>query len=251
MIHGGAGDDQLEGLFQVFGGPGNDRIVTSTYISNGSDPIYELAGGPGDDVYQVTQPQHMWGPAGIVEHAGEGEDTLILRADVMILSDGLPDNVENLRYDYSGEVWNGDGVVLFGNELNNRIEIGEPNPGSRPQLRGLGGDDVLVGSELDESGTENAGLFGGEGNDRLHGMGGNDRLVGGAGDDVLDGGTGADRVVWRPRQRHLCLLRSVTARSTSWDVGDRRSGRRQPDSLRQRHRPRGSQFYRPIRMTCT
>jgi Ca2+-binding RTX toxin-like protein len=72
IIYGGAGDDELEGLFQIYGGAGNDRIVTSTYISNGSDPIYELAGGPGDDLYQVSQPQHPYGVGSIVEHAGEG-----------------------------------------------------------------------------------------------------------------------------------------------------------------------------------
>ena len=192
VIYGGAGDDELDGLFQIYGGAGNDRIVTSTYISNGSEPIYELAGGPGDDTYQVSQPQHPYGVGSIVEYAGEGIDTLVLRADMMLLTAGLPDHVENLRYEYSGELWNGDGVVLVGNELNNRIEIGTPNPGSTPRIEGLGGDDVLIGSDLDESGSGQAGLYGGDGNDRLEGLGGNDRLDGGPGDDVLEGGRGVD-----------------------------------------------------------
>jgi len=196
VIRGGEGDDELEGLFQVFGGAGNDRIVTSTYISNGGPPIYELVGGPGDDVYQITQPQHMWGLASVVEEADEGEDSVILRADVMMLSNGLPDNVENLRYEFSGDLWFGsDEVLLVGNALNNRIEIGKPNPGSRPELRGLDGDDVLIGSPLDESGTTDGGLFGGDGNDVLYGKGGDDRLEGGAGDDLLVGGSGSDLLI--------------------------------------------------------
>lgn len=50
-------------------------------------------------------------------------------------------------------------------------------PGAGHELRGLAGNDSLVG---------------GNGNDRLRGNSGNDTLIGGNGNDQLDGGSGAD-----------------------------------------------------------
>jgi len=194
VIHGGPGDDRLEGRFQISGGSGNDYIVTTTDALDGHTPIYVLSGGQGDDVYQVTQPQHMFELGSILENHGEGIDTLILRADVMLLSDGLPENIENLRYEYSGDLWFGaDGVMLLGNSLDNHMEVGLPNPGSRPRLEGLAGNDTLIGSDLD-----NAVLVGGDGDDELRGMAGDDLLEGGSGDDVLDGGAGADQLLGGP-----------------------------------------------------
>jgi Ca2+-binding RTX toxin-like protein len=53
-------------------------------------------------------------------------------------------------------------------------------------LRGLGGNDRLIGGQGDDH------LSGGDGNDTLLGGAGNDTLVADAGNDQLDGGAGAD-----------------------------------------------------------
>lgn len=54
------------------------------------------------------------------------------------------------------------------------------------QLKGLGGDDCIIGGAGDDT------LTGGKGNDVLLGGGGNDDLDGGQDDDYLDGGSGND-----------------------------------------------------------
>lgn len=56
-------------------------------------------------------------------------------------------------------------------------------------IGGLGGDDRLLGKELNDS------LYGHAGDDRLIGGGGQDVLDGGIGNDVLKGGVGADMLI--------------------------------------------------------
>ena len=66
--------------------------------------------------------------------------------------------------------------------------------GSWPVERGEGGDDLIVGSDIDNHFFGNSGadtLDGGEGNDTLNGGQGTDTLIGGGGDDTLWGGEGA------------------------------------------------------------
>ncbi|MGB5743840.1 MAG: putative Ig domain-containing protein, partial [Sedimenticolaceae bacterium] len=169
------------------------HMVARARAADGSRPVYELVGGPGDDRYEVLQPHQIYEIGTITELADEGTDTLVLRGDRFYLSPGLPDNVENLRYEYAGDVWVGaDSLMLRGNALDNRIEIGQPNPDALTELHGLAGDDVLIGSDADESGNPSLGLFGGEGNDLLRGLGGADNLYGGPGDDLIEGGPGSD-----------------------------------------------------------
>ncbi len=195
VLDGGDGDDQLAGDYRVLAGAGDDHMVARARAADGSRPVYELVGGPGDDRYEVLQPHQIYEIGTITELADEGTDTLVLRGDRFYLSPGLPDNVENLRYEYAGDVWVGaDSLMLRGNALDNRIEIGQPNPDALTELHGLAGDDVLIGSDADESGNPSLGLFGGEGNDLLRGLGGADNLYGGPGDDVLEGGPGSDRL---------------------------------------------------------
>ena len=78
---------------------------------------------------------------------------------------------------------------------------GQPGSFAGTYLRGLGGNDSMMGS------LNNDKLEGGEGNDELDGAGGSDRLYGGNGDDllrdldfgendVLDGGAGNDTVTF-------------------------------------------------------
>jgi len=80
----------------------------------------------------------------------------------------------------------------------------DPDYGSGDAYDAQGGDDVVVGGDLDDEIFGNTGndtlsggagadvLFGGEGNDLLWGEGGSDTLYGGAGDDRLEGHAGAD-----------------------------------------------------------
>ena len=196
VLDGGDGDDLLKGLFRIVGGAGDDHMITGASSGDGNQPIYALSGGPGNDLYEVSQPYQIYKLGTISEQPGEGEDTLLLRGDGFYLASGLPDNVENLRYEYSGDLWFGiDSLMLRGNGLDNRIEIGVANPGAATELHGLGGNDTLIGSDEDESGTHTRGLFGGDGDDLLQGLGGADNLFGGAGDDILEGGPGSDRLV--------------------------------------------------------
>jgi len=195
VIDGGDGDDLLEGSFRISGGGGDDRMSAYTRSSDGSRPIYELSGGPGNDTYELWQPYFIYELGTIVEQADGGEDTLVLLGDRFSIGSGLPDHVENLRYEYSGEQWFGaDTLNLRGNALDNRIEIGRENPDARIGLHGLAGDDTLIGSSGSESGSSSWGLYGGEGDDQLMGLAGNDDLFGGAGDDVLNGGSGIDHL---------------------------------------------------------
>ncbi len=195
VLDGGAGDDLLEGDYRISGGPGNDRLLARAGSGDGDRPGYELSGGSGDDVYEVWQPYQMYELGSIYEGVDEGQDTLVLYGDGFSVWPGLPANVENLRYEYSGDLWYGvDSLMLRGNALDNRIEIGRANPGAATALHGLAGDDTLIGSAQDESGNDSRGLFGGDGNDLLKGLAGNDNLFGGPGDDVLEGGPGSDRL---------------------------------------------------------
>ena len=195
VLDGGDGDDQLAGDYRVLGGAGNDHMVVRTHAADGSRPVYELLGGQGDDRYEVLQPHQIYELGTITELADEGTDTLVLRGDRFYLSPGLPEHVEDLRYEYAGDLWVGaDSMMLRGNALDNLIEIGRPNPDALTELHGLAGNDVLIGSDADESGNPSLGLFGGEGNDLLRGLGGADNLYGGPGDDIIEGGTGSDRL---------------------------------------------------------
>ncbi len=196
VIDGGDGDDYLQGSFRISGGNGDDRMFAYTRSSDGSRPIYELAGGSGNDTYELWQPYFIYELGTIVEQADGGVDTLVLHGDRFSIGSGLPDHVENLRYEYATDQWFGaDTLNLRGNALDNRIEIGRENPDSRIGLHGLAGDDTLIGSSGSESGSSSQGLFGGEGDDQLMGLAGNDDLFGGAGDDVLTGGSGGDRLL--------------------------------------------------------
>lgn len=63
------------------------------------------------------------------------------------------------------------------------------------------GDDYLIGSplaDLIDGGSGNDVLLGDAGDDTLYGGEGNDLLVGGTGNDLMFGGNGSDRFVWNP-----------------------------------------------------
>lgn len=195
-IDGGEGNDWLQGDYRMYGGPGND--ILSTWVRDrAATHLYELHGGAGDDIYEIRQEYHDDGFGEIVELPGNGIDSIILAAERFEMSSHrpLPDHVENLRYVFSGErLYTLDPVHLYGNAGDNIIEIGTTNPFARVLLKGLDGNDTLIGSSRDDSG-QSGGLYGDGGDDVLQGRAGQDDLYGGDGNDTLIGGPGADVLV--------------------------------------------------------
>lgn len=78
---------------------------------------------------------------------------------------------------------------IEGTEGNDLIALPEEVGSDHDLVRGIGGDDVVLGNEAGNPAT------GGAGDDRLFGRGGDDQLFGDEGDDTLSGGAGADLVV--------------------------------------------------------
>ncbi|MCC5973880.1 MAG: S8 family serine peptidase [Rubellimicrobium sp.] len=133
-IVAGDGNDTIRGNDldnQIHGGRGNDTLF-------GGGGTNTLFGGQGDDTY------HWNGRDRLVEHEGEGIDTVISPFDKT-----LPVNIENL------------------------ILTGDAGLG-----RGNIHDNVLTGNDQDNV------LFAGPGNDILFGGGGTNTLSGGKGDDT-------------------------------------------------------------------
>ncbi len=182
--YGGAGDDQLAGSGELFGGAGRDVLRGSDRESDYKGSGYSgdtLVGGPGDDVLQ----------------GGGGDDTLVGDGD------------ERGGADLGGgnDVIDGGAGVDFMPYTSRatavRVDLASGTAtgagGERDGVTGIenvkggAGDDVLLGD-----GARNR-LEGGPGSDRLYGRGGDDRLgnlVGSdAGADALHGGGGADVLV--------------------------------------------------------
>lgn len=155
LISGGVDGDTL------IGRDGDDTL------SGGAGAANTLIGGLGDDTYVVQVATDS-----IVEHAGEGTDTI----QVTLAGYTLRDHLENLTFTGTGD------FVGVGNTLANTIRGGS----GKDSLNGGAGDDLLEGLfQWDR-------LDGGSGDDRLYGGSGQDMLIGGAGADLLDGGEGGD-----------------------------------------------------------
>ena len=131
----------------LIGLDGND------YLDDGGGGGDRMYGGMGDDTYAITD-----ATAKIYENAGEGTDTVILKAGFAGSSYTMAANIENLVLITTN-------ASATGNALSNTMT---GNAGNNTLHGGSGGNDVLFG------------------------MGGNDKLTTGAGDDTLDGGEGAD-----------------------------------------------------------
>lgn len=122
---GWGGDDTL------VGGAGNDTL-------RGSEGVNKLVGGSGDDKYEI-----LWGFDTVVEAADEGIDTVVLSHGSFVLSAHIEHAV----------LEGGDGT-LVGNAKDNHLT----STTYGALLRGLGGNDTLVGSAYNK-------LEGGAGND--------------------------------------------------------------------------------------
>jgi Ca2+-binding RTX toxin-like protein len=169
-LNGGVGSDSLDG--------GNDSDIL---IGSNGD-LDTLAGGAGDDVYEVYTGNV------ITEAAGEGRDWIYANSDYT-----LGANQENLILWETGNVngtGNAENNALYGNIGNNQLNGGA----GIDYLLGGGGNDTLNagdGNDYLNGGVGNDSLDGGEGSDILIGSNGDlDTLVGGAGDDVFEVYTG-------------------------------------------------------------
>lgn len=205
-LYGGGGDDYLiggDGFDIMYGGAGNDVFdATSSRQYGDKNRMY---GETGDDIYHVDRSGDL-----VFELVGQGYDTIYTVFSYRLQAANA---VEAL-------IGTGPLVLeLVGNELPNRIY----GPMSGGVLRGLDGDDALVGGVGDDTfdgGTGSDGAFynnatgavtvdltittaqntGGGGTDTLIGI---ENLLGSAFADVLngdgaanwlDGGPGADRM---------------------------------------------------------
>lgn len=130
-LNGGAGLDTLTG------GAGNDILRNNDIVTTSDGQADSLAGGAGDDAYWVSAVDGDL----VVEAAGEGVDTVYLRADYYQYA--LPANVENLivqTVNYSF------GTTLLGNPLDNVITAHRNYSGF--VLDGGAGADTLIGADL-------------------------------------------------------------------------------------------------------
>jgi Ca2+-binding RTX toxin-like protein len=187
VINGSSGKDFLAG------GPGNDIIrggFGNDTLSggSGSDTMY---GGLGNDTYYVDNIADL-----VIEEAGEGKDTIIVK-DVLgsnslfafFSVNNKPPNVEKvIDITNKQEVLLSATVVSRG-ELNslNLLAISNWTVGGSDEqdtIFGSSGSDTISG------GKDNDILYGGDGNDSIRGDEGNDTLVGGRGNDTLFGGSG-------------------------------------------------------------
>ena len=147
----------------VFGQAG----IYQTISGMSPAPVYFVAGSPS------TQ-----GVRALNVHGGRGDDAFSMTSPVPVLSidGGLGTNTLDYFAFTTGVTVNLLSGTATGLAGTSRIQ----------NATGGGGDDTLIGNDLDNV------LRGSGGNDLLLGLGGNDRLYGGDGRDLLIGGFGAD-----------------------------------------------------------
>jgi VCBS repeat-containing protein len=169
-IHGGEGDDFIDGGFRadrdtLYGdsgddtyvfryGSGADTIIESADIGN-ADSVWFAGMGRSDVRFARTEQD-------LLVRLNGSDDTLTIK-DFFVRDDA---RVERFEFEY-------DDPMSLDDVLAGLLDGTEQDD----QLFGYDGDDRLAGND---------------GNDTLLGLGGNDTLAGGAGNDVLDGGAGSD-----------------------------------------------------------
>lgn len=232
LLDGGDGNDSfyITGSWggppfevEVIGGAGDDLVSVAP---DGNTVHVVATGGAGVDTYQPLMFSNR-GTFTVTDfQAGAGGDLIDMLP--LIQSDGRNPFSVNWRLIQNGEdtllqkrIYEGsDAPTNFWTILtlkNVRVDtitrdsfVGGLDPdGSREplDLRGTAGNDVLVGSWLD---------------DRLDGGDGDDVLAGGVGDDLLFGGAGLDTARYA-RLREEYAVRSDAA-SGKWFVDDLRGG---------------------------
>jgi len=225
LLNMGQGDDRFDGrigtqLGEVHGGQGQDRITGGLgadrlFGDEGSDT---LEGGLGDDLLNGGTGDDIAVFAGLRSHYSWTQDGSVITMTGPDGTDTLVD-IELLRFDDGLVSLTGFGLritglggddIIHGSELNDVLDGGDVPPlwvangldhNGHDQLFGYAGDDILRG------GGQNDMLNGGEGNDDLNGGTGNDRLTGGQGNDALNGGDGYDVAVYEGAYRGYASAR--------------------------------------------
>ena len=222
-VFGGAGNDSINagaGNDVLLGGAGNDALFgesgQDTYVftlGGGIDQIQDapsegnrLAFGSG-----ISQANFSLGfrqttiPGEGGEGEGEGGNPGRVLNYLVVRTGGIGDAVEIQWFDPANQLASlgvdqfvfADGTILTSSQLlADGLELvgtaGFDTLDGRDiyrRIRGLAGDDVLIGGAIDNV------LVGDDGRDVLIANGGNDQLSGGTGDDVLRGGEGNDVLV--------------------------------------------------------
>lgn len=160
IIRGGDGDDVLVGgdANELLFGEGGDDDIDG---KGGSDTA---VGGPGDDLFLAGE--RTTGGPGERFVGGDGRDTV------------------NFGVVTSGVTVSLDGIANDGPTGDQKDDV----EADVERLIGGAGDDVLTGSDQDNS------IFGKAGNDRSYGLGGDDNIYENTGSDLLDGGAGRDEL---------------------------------------------------------
>lgn len=168
IVYGRGGDDVICGRAHttVFGGRGDDRILYAdrAYGGRGDDrmeDVDEAFGGKGDDVLLAAIFNETFA-------GGSGHDRVEFFSD-----SGLEGVSYSVRVDLArgiAEVWADDAPTR------ERLLLS-----SVEEVRGSGGDDVVLGDDRDNV------LRGFSGDDVVDGRGGRDRVYGGTGTDVCTG----------------------------------------------------------------
>jgi Ca2+-binding RTX toxin-like protein len=177
----GEGSDDLEGIENVLGSPGDDEIT-------GDGAANVLAGAAGDDT--------IGGGAGddtLV--GGEGKDTV-----------SFASSRKAVTVDLKRGRARGDGADTLAGfehvEGSNKADEIRGNGQANTLGGGGGGDRISGGNGADD-------LVGNDGNDLLFGERGTDVLEGGDGRDQLNGGNGRDRCVGGPDPDSFVLCETI------------------------------------------
>ncbi|WP_197456009.1 right-handed parallel beta-helix repeat-containing protein [Stieleria neptunia] len=190
LLHGGAGDDWLQGNGgpdSIEGGEGDDLIYgqDGDDTLNGDEGNDTIAGGNGDDtVVAGIGNDLVVGNAGADElHGGDGNDLIFGHSESGIDDD---DAADQLFGDEGSDELHAQGGndQVFGGDHDDSIfgSLGDD------QLHGGPGNDLIIGDQGDDT------IQGDEGNDTIAGGSGADTIAGGDGDDVVEAGSGNDSV---------------------------------------------------------
>lgn len=235
-LHDWSGDlidsDHLQSIENATGGSGNDTLVgdSSANVLDGGGGSDILRGRGGDDVLVLSQGEDTL-------NGGGGTDTLRIDQMSLILDGATYNNFGHIyggsasvttRYESDvlvdlsvgvakggGGYWENSSVrnienveligaigddTVIGSKADNVIDVGD---GSN-FVKGLGGNDLILGADDEPETVVTAGLYGRYGSgqtfefsswapdERLYGNGGDDTITG---SDFMSGGSGDDRLV--------------------------------------------------------
>ncbi|MHC2021330.1 calcium-binding protein [Methylobacterium sp. CM6247] len=208
-LYGGIGADLIDGgsgIDLLYGGNGNDTLIGGDH----SDRYFsDVRSDTKKGIHKLTTNSisaGLYGEDGNDRlNGGQGSDLLDGGAGNDVLIGGADDDNTTMFFTSTKDM-NGIGSSvsvysrggLFGGDGNDRLDGGA----GRDLLYGGNGNDTLKGGSGDDKGfadkgsnssyTFEAGLYGGEGDDRIDGGSGDDLLSGENGNDILIGGIGFD-----------------------------------------------------------